>query len=76
MDGQAARHLKVSSRALGMLSGNLWIKTGESRDARVDIGLAVKSTAKGLCVPEFCKQAPSGQGWLYRHVWKHPCICC
>lgn len=69
---QACRQAKLSSRALGCMAGNLWVKTGEGRDDRVDIGLAVKNGAKGLCVPEFCRPAHSGMGWMYRCVFSTP----
>jgi hypothetical protein len=47
--GAACRQLRVHPRALGRLTGNVWVN--DSAGERVDIGLAVKNAKQGLCVP-------------------------
>lgn len=32
---------------------------------RLDVGLNVKNAPKGLCVPDFVRPEPNGQGWQY-----------
>jgi hypothetical protein len=73
--GQVARQLKVGPRSLGMLTGNLWLKVGPDRGDRIDIGLAVKDGRNSLCVPEFCKPAPSGFGWVYTCALRPSLFC-
>ena len=51
---QVARRLGVSPRALGRITGNVWVQTGGDRRDRVDVGLSVKNATKQLYVPDFC----------------------
>jgi hypothetical protein len=51
--GQVARRLGVSSRTLGRITSNVWVRTGEERRDRVDIGLCVKNAKAGVYVPDY-----------------------
>lgn len=51
--GGVARRLGVAPRVLGRMTGNVWVKTGEGRGDKVDVGLLVKNAKLGLYVPDF-----------------------
>jgi len=51
--GAVARRLGVAPRVLGRMTGNVWVKTGEGRGDKVDVGLLVKNAKLGLYVPDF-----------------------
>ncbi|KAJ9516877.1 hypothetical protein QJQ45_027272, partial [Haematococcus lacustris] len=59
---EVARKLGVNPRVLGRISSNVWITEGEDR---YDVGLAVRSPAKGMCVPGYVAPTEDGRGWAY-----------
>eukprot|EP00798_Chlamydomonas_sp_ICE-L_P005709 gene5709-12771_t len=61
LSGEVARRIGSSPRVLGRITGNVWLTEGEDR---FDVGLAVKHAGKGLCVPGYTTEGPTG-GWLY-----------
>ena len=64
--GAAARKLGVTPRALGRVTGPLFVSAGGGgRGDRVDVGLCVKHGARRLCVPDYVQPAPGDKGWLY-----------
>jgi len=68
--GRVCRILGISPKALGLISGNFYIRTGNNRNDSIDIGLYVKDGKKGLCVPDYCTPLESSipdrkPGWGY-----------
>ena len=65
--GAVARKLGLHPRALSALTGPLWIAPTKDcgRFDRVDVGLNLKSAAKGLCVSGFTRPGKDGAGWDY-----------
>ena len=71
---QVSRKLGISPRALGRITGPLFVtvkKSGsggggrDGRGERVDVGLCVKHGGRKLCVPDYVCPAPDDKGWLY-----------
>ena len=62
-----AKKLGLSPRGLSVLTGPLWV--APTKDAgrfdRVDLGLNLKSAAKGLCVADYTRPGRDGNGWEY-----------
>ena len=62
-----AKKLGLSLRGLSVLTGPLWV--APTKDAgrfdRVDLGLNLKSAAKGLCVADYTRPGKDGNGWEY-----------
>ena len=62
-----AKKLGLSPRGLSVLTGPLWV--APTKDAgrfdRVDLGLNLKSAAKGLCVADYTRPGKDGNGWEY-----------
>ena len=65
--GAVARKVGLSPRALSQLTGPLWIAPREDsgRFDRVDVGLNLKSAAKGLCVADYSRPGMDGNGWEF-----------
>ena len=57
----------LSPRALSQLTGPLWIAPTKDagRHDRVDLGLNLKSAAKGLCVADYSRPGKDGSGWEF-----------
>jgi hypothetical protein len=73
---QVSRRLGISPRALGRITGPLFVNVKSSSSAsggggrsdrgeRVDVGLCVKHGGRKLCVPDYVCPAPDDRGWLY-----------
>ena len=65
--GALARRLRLSPRALGQLTGTLWITLdgpGPS-SPKLDVGLNLKNAKHGLAVPDFCRPTADDDGWEY-----------
>jgi hypothetical protein len=57
-----ARKLGMSSRTVGKITGNFYVRAG---DEKADLGLCVKHGGRNLCVPDYVQAAPGEKGWLY-----------
>ena len=68
--GAVARKVGLSPRALSQLTGPLWISPTKNagRHDRVDLGLNLKSVAKGLCVADYSRPGKDGAGWEFSQL--------
>ena len=68
--GAVARKVGLSPRALSQLTGPLWIAPTKDagRHDRVDLGLNLKSAAKGLCVADYSRPGKDGSGWEFSQL--------
>ena len=68
--GAVARKVGLSPRALSQLTGPLWIAPTKDagRHDRVDLGLNLKSAAKGLCVADYSRPGKDGNGWEFSQL--------
>ena len=68
--GAVARKVGLSPRALSQLTGPLWVAPTEDagRRDRVDLGLNLKSAAKGLCVADYSRPGKDGNGWEFSQL--------
>ncbi|GLC57430.1 hypothetical protein PLESTB_001223500 [Pleodorina starrii] len=60
--GEVSNKAGVSPRLLGRITGNMWTRDG---DDRYDLGLAIKTSSKDVCVPGFSQPTEDGNGWTY-----------
>lgn len=65
-----ARKLGINHRSLGRLTGNVWVRIGEGRGDKIDIGILVKNHAKELHVPDYAQlsvdpRSGESRGWSY-----------
>ena len=68
--GAVARKVGLSPRALSQLTGPLWIAptADAGRGDKVDLGLNLKSAAKGLCVADYSRPGKDGNGWEFSQL--------
>ncbi|KAG2447716.1 hypothetical protein HYH02_007176 [Chlamydomonas schloesseri] len=57
-----AHRVGVTPRLLGRITGNMWARDG---DDRYDLGLAIKTSSRDVCVPGFSQPTEDGNGWTY-----------
>ncbi|GIL88258.1 hypothetical protein Vretimale_14135 [Volvox reticuliferus] len=60
--GEVSSRVGITPRLLGRITGNMWTRDG---DDRYDIGLAIKTPSKDVCVPGFSQPTLDGNGWSY-----------
>ena len=68
--GAIARKVGLSPRALSQLTGPVWIAPTKDcgRFDRIDLGLNLKSAAKGLCVADYSRPGKDGNGWEFSQL--------
>ncbi|KAG2430247.1 hypothetical protein HXX76_010345 [Chlamydomonas incerta] len=57
-----AHRVGVTPRLLGRITGNMWARDGDDRS---DLGLAIKTSSRDVCVPGFSQPTEDGNGWTY-----------
>ncbi|GLI61583.1 hypothetical protein VaNZ11_003999 [Volvox africanus] len=60
--GDVSNKVGITPRLLGRITGNMWARDG---DDRYDLGLAIKTASKDVCVPGFSQPTQDGNGWGY-----------
>ena len=68
--GAVARKVGLNPRAAAQLTGPVWVAPTPDcgRFDRIDLGLNLKSAAKGLCVADYSRPGKDGNGWEFSQL--------